>query len=426
MNAFIRVERTRGLGRMLLVTAAFAAASLAPIVHLHADGNRAYPTTSEGLVEQAEQAAIDGDMARRFALLREAVRIDPQFQLARWQLGQVQVDGEWLTVEEAQRRTSADPKQADYRRLRSEIGNSQADQIALARWCRKNGLDEESRFHWASVLSLQPGHREALRALGVRWIDGELMTRQNLDATKQQRFAARSAARKWQSQLARWQRALALNANSNRQQTLDQIRAIDDPAAIPTVERVTLVGDSTDGKRSAWRGEMGLAFVTALEGIRDHAATESLARHAVLSPFADVRHSAAERLRYRPLHDFVPELLDALATQVESTFRVDTDADGSVRYVHTLYREGSHTDWSSQRSRTAMQSAIPQRVLARLAGDVELPDLAAEAQLAARAAASAARATSGYAREAAAVEEEVAAINRATAALNERIVDVLA
>ena len=289
MNVAIRAEdRGWWFSRTLIGAAVVCAAFFTSYPHAGASGNSGYPVTAEGLVEQAEKAAVDGDTARQFALLREAVRIDPQYQLARWQLGQVEVDGKWITVEEAQRRTASDPKQAEYRRRRAEFDESPAGQLGLARWCRKNDLEEESRFHWASVLSNQPEHREALRALGLRWTDGQLMSRPEIQAAREERFETRQASREWQSKLAKWQRALARNADSNRQQTLDEIRAIDDPEAIPTLESVTLAGSPTDSSPSPRLGEMSLAFITALENMSDHAATESLLRHALLSPFATV------------------------------------------------------------------------------------------------------------------------------------------
>src|SRR5688572_9421008 len=102
-------------------------------------------TTAERLVASARQAEIDGDTNACYRLLREAVRIAPEFQLARWQLGQMEVDGEWLAVEEAQRRAAADPKQAQYRELRAAHGETPEGQLALARWCRKNRLNDEAR-----------------------------------------------------------------------------------------------------------------------------------------------------------------------------------------------------------------------------------------------------------------------------------------
>src|SRR5688500_17613837 len=76
--------------------------------------------TAQRLVDEAQQAKLAGDESRQCSLLRQAVGIAPDYALARWQLGQVKVDGEWLAVEEAQRRTAANPKQAQYRGLRAQ------------------------------------------------------------------------------------------------------------------------------------------------------------------------------------------------------------------------------------------------------------------------------------------------------------------
>jgi hypothetical protein len=422
---FCSIDTSRNSRRLFIVVVGTIATALATTGgYIVAKSSRDYPSTAQQLVEEADKAATGGETAQQFALLREAVRVDPEYQLPRWQLGQIEVDGEWLAVEELQRRAAANPKQEEYRSRRGEFGESPAGQLALARWCRKNGLDEESRFHWASVLSSQPTHREALRALGVRWTDGQLLTRPEIKAAKQERIEARQAAREWESKLAKWQRALARSKSGTRQPMLDEIRAIDDPAAIPSVERGTLAGSPTEDA-PRWRAEMSLAFITALEGMSDHAATESLVRHALFSPFADVRTSAADRLRYRPLHDFVPTLLDSLAAPIESAFTVVPAVDGSVTYLHSLYREGSHADWSSKRMRTAVQPMVPQQIVARLLGDGEQPGSATQTPVVALADDSAVRASRRYAREAASVEAEVAAANRATAAANERILFVL-
>src|SRR5262245_31794110 len=135
-----------------------------------------YSTTSERLVAEARQAEIKGDTAQQFSLLREAVRAEPDNKSARWQLGEIKVGDEWMAVEDSQRKTAADPVHAEYRALRGQLNDKPAGQLALARWCRMHGLEDEARFHWSSVLSAQPNNREALRALESRWQDGKLMT----------------------------------------------------------------------------------------------------------------------------------------------------------------------------------------------------------------------------------------------------------
>ena len=124
-------------------------------------------TTADQLIEEAGRAKSDGQPAVAYALLHQVVRIAPDNSLARWQLGQVKVDNEWLSVEEAQRRAEADPRQAKYQERKATLGESPQGQLALARWCRGNKLEDEAQFHWSSVLSADPNNKEALRAAGT-------------------------------------------------------------------------------------------------------------------------------------------------------------------------------------------------------------------------------------------------------------------
>ena len=394
----------------------------------NAGGNEATPTTAERLVEEASQARNGGNTARYFELLRAAVRLAPDYSLARWQLGQVQVDGDWLAVEEAQRRAAANPRQGEYRELRKAHGESPQGQRALARWCRKYNLDQESRFHWASVLSVNPNNKEALRALEMRWYDGQLMSRSGVMQAKTESSGARRAARRWSISVTNWERALTKKDDPARTEALDEIRAVAELEAIPAFERVTLDSNEQSGKaRKQARSEMSLAFLEALDAMVDHAATESLVRHAVLSQFPAARQQAIERLRYRPLHDVVPLLLDGLAARIDSSFRVIVEDDGSVHYLHSMYREGPFADLSHQASRSIYQQASPERIAARLSADQSLLTAQAEtdSRVAAVSAVAANRSATQYEQEAAMAEQQVAQTNEATAARNERIVAVL-
>src|SRR3954470_16274449 len=61
-------------------------------------------TTADQLLDEACRAKADGSPGVAYALLHQVVRIAPDNSLARWQLGQVNVDNEWLSIEESQRR----------------------------------------------------------------------------------------------------------------------------------------------------------------------------------------------------------------------------------------------------------------------------------------------------------------------------------
>jgi hypothetical protein len=174
----------------------------------------------------------------------ESVSLDSR--LERWHQGQIEVDGQWLAVEDIQRRTANDPRQAAYQRLRSAYGGSPAGQLALARWCRRNRLRDEGRFHWASVVSVAPNHKESLRALDVRWYRGELLTSGQIDQRKETLRTAERSARVWFPVVVAWDRRLSTEDNRERAQAIREISGVHDPWAIPSFERLTLDTERVD------------------------------------------------------------------------------------------------------------------------------------------------------------------------------------
>ena len=78
-----------------------------------------------------------------------------------------------------------------------------------------------------------------------------------------------------------------------------------------------------------------------------------------MSSFVDVRAAAIGELRYRPLNDFVPTLLDNFVAPMKSDYRVVNDPDGSVHYLHSIYREGPFEDWSYRSERSIYRPGSP-------------------------------------------------------------------
>jgi hypothetical protein len=308
--------------------------------------------TADQLINEASQAKAKGEQAIAYELLHRVVRIAPDNSLARWQLGQVKVGSEWLSIEEAQRRAEADPRQAKYQERKEVAGDSPQGQLALARWCRGNKLDDEARFHWSNVLSADPKNKEALRAAGLRWHDGELKSIAQIREAKLESGEAKQATHRWASRIAVWMRSLGDKNTRTPLAVLDEIRAVDDVAAIPAFEDVTLKGSQAANEKNTVVRRLSLAFVTALDKMHDEAGTDSLVRHAVMSSFVDVRASAIAELHYRPLEEYVPTLLDNFVAPLKSTTRVVNDPDGSVHYLHSIYREGAFEDWSYRSERS--------------------------------------------------------------------------
>jgi Pretoxin HINT domain len=388
--------------------------------------------TGPALVADALRAEATGNGAQRSALLDAALVVAPEFSPARWHSGQVRVGDAWLAVDEAQQAAAADPKRAEYERLRAASDESFDSQLALARWCRKNGFDDEARLHWANALGQEPQNDEALRALGVRWRHGRLMTFDQIAAEKKELREANEAARQFAPQLARWERQLAAGDIKSRDEALAAIRAIRDQHAIPAMEEITLDERLSTNAKFEKCLEVSQAFVAALDEMPDQAATESLLRHAALSPLKSVRESAITALKKRSPHDYVPQLLAALTMPIESSYRVVRDDDGCVHYFHSLYREGPRANWSFEGRWSAMQEDLQgptfQQVDDRVRGEVRQTRFparnngAVKAEMASVAAANAKR----FGRQASARESQVAAINQTTDAANRVIVPVLA
>jgi hypothetical protein len=292
------------------------------------------------------------------------------------------------------------------------------------------------------VLSVDPVNKEALRALDMRWLDGKLVERGDIVPLKKEAVATRRLARRWTIAVAEWERSVVKKDDASKAEALDEIRVVTDPAAAPAFERVTIDDAQVSPRLSNARRQMAVAFVEALGGMVDPAATESLLRHAVLSRFDDVRTDAIKELKVRPLHEFVPQLLDGLVAPIESSFRTTVAPDGSVRFLHTMYREGALADFSHRATRTIYQpGSVPNMLpdlqpVAALAnapqGNPQQNVVQANAANGASAPrisrvteAGAERSARRYADELATAEQEIALANLEAAALNARIIAVL-
>jgi hypothetical protein len=292
-------SRRRSLLAVKLFFATFCGGLALSITHVSAapsDRTNSANPEAQKLVVAAVQAELAGDMTRYLPLLNTAVQKDPDNKIARWQLGQMQVDGKWITVEESQRRVAADPLQAEYRERRTAARPNVQDQLVLARWCRKNKLASESELHWATVLSLDPTNEEAIRALDMRWKNGRLVSRNETEQDKRLAQAAKDAVKHWEPLIAKWRRAVGGRDVAAHDAALAEIRAINRVDAIPSLETVTLGRDANDIRHAEECLQIALAFLEALDKMPDQAATESLARHAVFSPGNKARLLAIEKM----------------------------------------------------------------------------------------------------------------------------------
>ena len=74
--------------------------------------------------------------------------------------------------------------------MRESLAESPLRELLLARWCDEKKLADEGRFHWLNVLRIEPLNQEALKALGVQWYNGLLLTRDQVAEQKRKDFKA--------------------------------------------------------------------------------------------------------------------------------------------------------------------------------------------------------------------------------------------
>ena len=163
--------------------------------------------TAGELVRLALQSEVAGNDQRRDGLLREALYAWPNDPSVHWQMGYVRMGGRWLSPGEVELSARGDKRLGEYSHRRNAEGPSATDHAALARWCRKNRLDEQQRAEWRAVLQAEPANPEAVAALRLRPYLGTLMTPTEVEQAKGEMRLVARAADAWKREVVRWRDA---------------------------------------------------------------------------------------------------------------------------------------------------------------------------------------------------------------------------
>jgi hypothetical protein len=286
---------------------------------------------AKALVQAALQAELVGANADRRRLLQEAFRLDPDYPPLRWHAGHVQRGNAWLPLRVAERHTLADGKVTRYRQLRDRYAGSLAGQVELARWCRKNDLEQLEELHWMQVLALHPQHSEARKRLRVRDVAGRLVTGKQLEAYREREQQIEDAQQQWKQPIRLWKETLSAGNADARAEALNEVAAVDGPEAIPLLERELLGLDE----------ETSLAVLAAVAEFPGPEATNCLVRHALGGATPETRIAAAEYLADRSWFAFVPGLLALLRAPIEMVAHATLLPYGAG-FGFTLERETPH------------------------------------------------------------------------------------
>lgn len=356
----------------------------------------------------AFRAEIQGSPEGREKLLHSALSEDPSLYLARWHLGQIELNGVWIDFSERPQQLASDDALAKYRTIRGQYENTSKGQLELANWCRSQGLVDREKVHLMVALerSDNPNDPALRKRLGYRQVGSTWRTQAEIDAIRQSNLEYEKHLRHWLPKIQKLAVQLSSRRTAIRKRAEADLKAITAREALPALEIVL-------GQAGL---EAGRLLVEILGEFPSHQAADSLARLAVLSPWKVIRDEAIDQLQSRPYGAYVPELLSTLRTPVAAKVRLVIGSRG----VHLLEQFSSETQTAHQvldRSTSNFTRALGQRRFSRQ-GDVQGDQ--------SRIARARANTTLAVQLKAAETQQVVDAQNRQTEAWNSRVCGVLA
>ena len=297
--------------------------------------------------DAAMKADAAGESQARDRLLKAALEADPTFELARWHLGQVLFRGYWRSLETVQSIVEHDPRWNEYQELLEQSGNTLEDHAVLARWCRRNRLENEEEQHWQQVLQMEPEHKQALNFLGKKPYQGGYFTPEEIADLKRRERQARLSFQKHQKALKRLVAKARQGDEQVRSEILSDIASLNDSAAVDALFDLVVKtcggnGSTTEVSLESFEMEVCGAVISALEKNPYQPATLRLLDIAVFAPQGEIRSQAALALRYRQLTSFMPLLMESLAAPIESMYSFSVGPTGRVNVVEETYEEGRY------------------------------------------------------------------------------------
>lgn len=219
------------------------------------------------------------------------------------------------------------PAEKRYAALLPDMPDSAHGHFTMATWCHKHGLRDLKQLHLEYVLQHDPDHAEARKQLGYSLLRGKWMRSddymrsqgyeryrgswrlpEQIELDKQSR-EREVAEKRWQGQIRRWRGWLK---GRQRDQGLENLRAIDDPLAAPALAEL-LPKESDEDVR--------MLYVDALGRLPSVRATAGLIEAALQDEGLEVRLRAIEHLRARGAHQSVGPLIRALRSPDNVTVR---------------------------------------------------------------------------------------------------------
>jgi hypothetical protein len=200
---------------------------------------RANRPAAEEAVGEALQREIYGLADERQRLLHIAAEQAPQYPPAQWHRGMVKGPRKnWLSVEDFIQQWTSSRRVKLYEAARQEAADTVEGQLALAEYCRREGLTDQMRAALSRVLEMVPDHEGARRGLGFVRRGPLWLNRDQIEAEEVLARSREASLARWSKRLEEIARDLSSPGRKQREAASDRILTLADPAAIPALEQI--------------------------------------------------------------------------------------------------------------------------------------------------------------------------------------------
>lgn len=275
------------------------------------------------------EAEASGNLSKRDELLYHICQSYDAPEI-KWQQGKViNAKGKWQTIDEYVQASSKDQKIEKYEQMRMQTPISVERQMHLAKWCMRQGLVDQTRSHLNQVLKLDPENNQAREALGYRYANDQWISQEEVQNFSRANEVIKKSLSKYGTDI----RFVASNWSSTdsakRDAALKRMVDLDSNDIVPGIESYCL--------KNPAKAAVGLEWLGRIDSPESSLA---VAKIGVMHNDKSVRRTAADILKSRPLHDFVPEMLSMMATPITSTLVPSFDEEGrQIGYSQALSQE---------------------------------------------------------------------------------------
>ncbi len=284
------------------------------------------------LVYKALEAEANGSVAERKKLLSDAITLSEKYAPARWHLGQVlDLDNTWRDVEASVSIHREKRLLEKYEHHRSQLTNSVADHWKLALWCAENRLGQQCAAHLHQVVQQDSNHVGARTALGHLVFAGRWMTIDEQRELEDRAWRTRESFLKYGERVSTLLSKMATGSQKISEKARQELLSIKDSLVVATLEF-----------RSVGQPQKSVeTILESLSAIDDPDASQALVRFALFFPNDLIRRDATQRLKEKPLYDFVPELLVMLSGPMQFSAQPFFDSQGNlIGYRQAFAKEG--------------------------------------------------------------------------------------